>query len=253
MKKYLLLSMLAISTTLLFSCTNDSNDSSDSNESQKGQLKIIEKSRTVSTSGKVKDEDIIKYFYENDRLVLTKSENTINSLIPNSAGIGSKEEYFYDEKGKIIKIITSDHSIYDDSFREVYIEEYSYNDKGQINEKSRLTVASEKKSITNCFYDNLGRLIKTTNPDFIFGPQNFSYYDDTYNIKDKFGAQYDDKINMARFLSPTEAYADAYPYSANNVVFSEKIFTYDSKNRITKIVYPADYNNNYETTYEYID
>lgn len=254
MKRHLLFSVLAISTALLFGCTSDDNDSSDSSESQKGELKVIETSRIVSISGKVKDEDIIKYFYENKRLVSKKTENTIYSVAPSGSSI---DNYSYDSSGKLIKKIILEKSLIDDSYSPLYIYEYSYNEKGQISEQNRNIVASNsssKNSITNFSYDDLGRLIKITNPDFIYGPQTYAYYGSSFNIKPyNGGTQYDTKINMARFLSPTKAYADAYPYSANNVVFSEKIFTYDSQNRIIKIKYPADYNNDYETTYEYID
>jgi len=253
MKKYLLCSILVITSAFLFSCTNDGDNSSDSNESIKGQLKVTETSRIVTTSGKVKDEDIAKYFYDDGKLVSKKSENTIYSVAPNGTSI---DNYFYDASGKLIKKVILEKSLIDESYSSEYIFEYSYNEKGQITEQNRNTVASSsstKNSITNFHYDDLGRLIKTTNPDFIYGPQTYAYYDSTFNIKPFLGAQYDNRINMERFLSPTKAYADSYPYSANNVVFSNKVFTYDTKDRIIKIVYPAGNDSNYEITYEYVD
>lgn len=245
--------MLLTISTFLISCTNDGDNSSDSNQNQKGQLKVTETSRIVTTSGKVKDEDIAKYFYENDKLVSKKSENTIYSVAPNGTSI---DDFFYDASGKLVKIVISEKSLIDESYSSLYIYEYSYNEKGQISEEKRNTVdssSSSKYSITNFYYDDLGRLIKTTNPDFIYGPQTYAYYGSTFNIKPFLGANYDNRINMERFLSPSKAYADSYPYSANNVIFSDKVFTYDTKDRIIKIVYPADNDSNYEITYKYVD
>jgi len=245
--------MLVTISTFLISCTNDGDNSSDSNENQKGQLKITETFRIVTTSGKVKDEDISKYFYEGGKLVSKKSENTIYSVTPNGTSI---DDFFYDANGKLVKKVISEKSLIDESYSPLYIYEYSYNEKGQITEQNRNTVASSsstKNSITNFYYDDLGRLIKTTNPDSIYGSQTYAYYGSTFNIKPFLGASYDNRMNMERFLSPSKAYADSYPYSANNVIFSDKVFTYDTKDRIIKIVYPAGNDSNYEITYKYVD
>lgn len=257
MKKKILALMIATSATLLLSCTNDSGDSSDSSQNQKGQLKTTKTERTITSLGKVKEEEIERYFYDNGRLVSKKYENTVASVAPNDS---QNEDYYYDESGKLVKIIVSSKSIYGNSFKQEYIYEYSYNEKGQISEESKNTVASNsssKNSITNCYYDIIGRLIKRTNPDFIFGPQNFSYYDTSFNLNGKYWVtEFDNKVNMRRFLSPTKAYADAQPYSANNphiVKYGEWLIDYDIQNRVKKETSKDDYNYTYETIYEYVD
>lgn len=242
---------------LLVSCSNDSNDSNDSsnsNETIKGKLKVTKIERTTTSSGKVKDEYIEQYFYDNSKLTSIKNENTISSGVVSNGSSITIANYFYDNTGKLIKITDSEPS-YDNTFKNVYVYEYFYNEKGQITESNKNIVASGRISITNYYYDDLGRLIKKTNPDFIYGPQTYSYYGSSFNIKPSLsGATYDNSINVFRFLCPTKAYADAEPYSVNNLVGNVNIHKHDSQNRLIKIIYPADLNNNnYETIYEYVD
>ena len=249
--------MLAFFSLLLVSCSNDSKDSSNSDETTKGQLKVTKTERTITSLGKVKDEEIEQYFYDNGKLVSKKYQNTIASVAQNDSKI---DDYYYDESGKLIKTIVSSKSVFENSFVQEYIYEYSYNDKGQISQgnKQRLR-PTEKKFVANFYYDNLGRLIKETNSDFIdIFTTTYSYYDSSFNLKGAaWSTEFDNKVNMSRFLSPTKAYADAQPYSANNVLIGssdyEHVFNYDSENRVTKETSKDDYNYTYETIYDYID
>jgi hypothetical protein len=263
MKKILL--SLAIVMTL-FSCSNENNSnnsdsSSNSNETTIGKLKVTKTTRTITSLNKVKDEVVVKYYYENDLLVLEKYENPIASVAQENS---KNHFYYYDGTGKLIKETTSEKGLVSNSFKQTNIYDYSYNSKNQISQVNRKDISStEKKFVRDLFYDELGRLMKETNSNYVdIFTTTYSYYASSFNLLFPYSkTEFDDKVNISRFLSPTKAYADAVPYSANNVLSLSngsdvRIFNYDSKKRVTKETRRYNILNNAytdETIYEYID
>ncbi|MNQ79865.1 hypothetical protein D3C85_948230 [compost metagenome] len=85
----------------------------------------------------------------------------------------------------------------------------------------------------------------------------YSYYDSSFNLNGKYWiTEFDNKVNMSRFLSPTKAYSDAEPFSANNVLSVSgdiRLFEYDNQNRVIKETMKDSYNYTYETVYKYVD
>lgn len=256
MKRNLFCSIFTITTLLLASCSNESNDSNDSSNSEetiKGKLKVTEIHRTTTPLGKVKDEYVQQYFYDNGKLVSIKSENTIDSYAVSDGSTYTIDSFFYDGTGKVIKETFSERfaGVF---MKDISINEFLYNEKGQINAVKNISTSTGQYNTTYKFYDDLGRLIKITFPDSGDTPRTFSYYGSSFNIKPYFGQIYDNTVNVSRSLCPTKSYADAAPYSANNEVNSVNTYKYDSKNRLIKIIYKVDlYDNIGETIYLYVD